>query len=44
MTAVLRREGQKTHKGKEDVKLEAETGVMRLQAKNHQGSPAATRS
>ena len=32
------------HRGEEDVKVEAETGVMHLQAKEPQGYWAASRS
>lgn len=42
-TAVPRREGQKTHSRERNVK-EAETGMVHLQAKEHDGLPGATRS
>lgn len=32
------------HTGRRHVKMKAEVGVMGLQAKEHQGRPAATRS
>ena len=44
MTAVLRREGQKTHREEGGVKMEAEIGMMCPQVKAQQGLPAATRS
>ena len=42
--AVLRTEGQEAHRREGDVKMEAEIGMMCLQAKEHQGLPAATQS
>lgn len=42
MTMALRQEGQKTHRGEEDMKSEAETEKVHLQAKEHKGSPGIT--
>ena len=45
-TVFLRRENRdaETHREEGHVKMEAETALMHLQAKEHQGSPATTRS
>ena len=44
MTVVFRRDGQETHREEEGMKMKAEIGMMCLQAKAHQGLPAATSS
>lgn len=45
MTGVLiRGEDTKTQREEGNVKMEAESGVMHLQPREHQGLPADTRS
>lgn len=41
---VRERKSGRAHKGEGPVKVEAETGAMQLQAKEHQGLLANTRS
>lgn len=41
---ALRQEGQKTRRGKGDMKSEAEIEKVHVQAKEHKGFPGATRS
>lgn len=44
MNVLIQEENGGRHRGKRDVKMKAETCVMHLQAKEHEGLPAATRS
>lgn len=44
MSVLRQEENGGRHRGKVDVKMKVEINVMHLQAKEHEGLPAATRN